>query len=106
MKSFFVPKDSKRKDFKSLTVIAISLPCTLTCVNAVQQMLEEGRGGRRRESLWMEGLGFDSGAGKSKVCVKARTWGRGVGDWWELPCQHGTETNLDGFSGVGQGRRE
>ena len=52
------------------------------------------------------GLGFDSGAGKSKVCVKARTWGRGVGDWWELPCQHGTETNLDGFSGVGQGRRE
>jgi hypothetical protein len=54
VKSFFVPKDSKRKDFKSLTGIVISLPCTLTFVNAVQQVLEEGRGGRRRESLWME----------------------------------------------------
>jgi hypothetical protein len=48
VKSFFVPKDSKRKDFKSLTGIVISLQDTLTgsqCgVTDGWQRSEGGRG--------------------------------------------------------------
>jgi hypothetical protein len=90
VKSFFVPKDSKRKDFKSLTDIVISLQGALT---GSQCCVTDDCG--RKE-------GWNSGVRKSKVCTEPRTGGEIAGDWRKLPCQLRDGANLDNVVGSGK----